>query len=145
MVYNIINKLNANKGPGPDEIPAKILKSTASIIAPHLSMIFNECLHQGTYPDIFKICKCNPIFKGGDLDPEEPVSYRPISILNAANKVFERILHDQLNKHLETNDILPSFQFGYRKGHNTSQAVLTFAKEIENALHKQTNKQTKYI
>ena len=138
MFYDTINKLNSKKGPGPDEIPAKILKSTANIIAPHdhLSIIFNECLRQGIYPDMFKICNCNPIFKGGDLDPEDPISYRPISILNAVNKVFERILHDQLIKHLEDNNILPNFQFGYRKKHNTSQAVLTFANEIENALDK---------
>ena len=134
IIYDIINKLNSNKGPGPDEISAKILKSTANIIAPHLSILFNECIRQGTYPDIFKISQCSPIYKGGDLAPDDPISYRPISILNAANKVFERVLHNQLMKHVEANNILPNYQFGYRKKHNTSQAVLTFANEIEKAL-----------
>ena len=133
-IYTTINKLNANKGPGPDEIPAKILKATDIIIAPHLSILFNECLKEGVYPCNFKVSLCSPIFKGGDLDPDDPISYRPISILNAVNKVFERILHDQLMCYIENNDILPNFQFGYRKKHNTSQAVLTFAKEVENAL-----------
>ena len=77
-----------------------------------------------------------PIFKGGELDPEDPISYRPISILNAINKVFERILHTQLMRYIEINNILPNFQFGYRKNHNTCQAVLTFAKEIEKTLDK---------
>ena len=36
--------------------------------------------------------------------------------------------------YVENNNILPDFQFGYRKNHNTSQAVLTFAEEIEKAL-----------
>ena len=138
-VYNVINKQNIKKGPGPDGIPVRILKVTANVIAPHLSIIFNECLNEGTYPNIFKISQCKPIFKGGDLDPEDPISYRPISILNAVNKIFERILHDQLMQYIERNEILPNFQFGYRKNHSTSQAVLTFAKEIENALD---NKQT---
>ena len=133
-IYTIINKLNVNKGPGPDEIPAKILKATDNIIAPHLSILFNECLKEGVYPCNFKVSLCSPIFKGGDLDPDDPISYRPISILNAVNKVFERILHDQLMCYIENNDILPNFQFGYRKKHNTSQAVLTFAKEVEKAL-----------
>ena len=134
IIYNTINILNSKKGPGPDDIHAKILKATDNIIAPHLSLIFNECLHQGTYPDVLKVCKCTPIFKGGELDPEDPISYRPISILNAINKVFERILHTQLIRHIEINNILPNFQFGYRKNHNTCQAVLTFAKEIERTL-----------
>ena len=64
----------------------------------------------------------------------DPISYRPISILNAVNKIFERIIHDQLSDHLDNNNILPPFQFGYRKKHNTSQAVLMFAKEVENIL-----------
>ena len=114
-IYDTINTLNTKKGPGLDDISAKILKTTAGIVAPHLSLIFNECLRQGTYPDIFKVALCRPIFKGGDLDPEDPLSYRPISLLNATNKVFEKILHDQLMLHLESNNILPTFQFGYRK------------------------------
>ena len=133
-IYNIINKLNAKKGPGPDGISAKILQATAKVIAPHLSILFNECLKQGKYPDMFKISQCSPIFKGGDMDPEDPISYRPISILNASNKIFERVLHDQLMNYVENNNILPKFQFGYRKRHNTSQAVLTFAKAVEDAL-----------
>ena len=134
IIYDTIRKLDCNKGPGPDEISAKLLKETALVIAPHLSLIFNECVNQGIYPNIFKISKCTPIFKGGDLDPMDPISYRPISILNAVNKIFERIIHDQLSDHLDNNNILPPFQFGYRKKHNTSQAVLMFAKEVENIL-----------
>ena len=83
---------------------------------------------------MFKISQCSPIFKGGDMDPEDPISYRPISILNASNKIFERVLHDQLMNYVENNNILPKFQFGYRKRHNTSQAVLTFSKAVEDAL-----------
>ena len=44
MVYNAINKQNVKKGPGPDEIPASILKATANIIAPHLSLILTICI-----------------------------------------------------------------------------------------------------
>ena len=46
-IYDTINKLDSKKGPGSDEIPAKILKTTAKIVAPHLCLIFNECLRQG--------------------------------------------------------------------------------------------------
>ena len=36
--------------------------------------------------------------------------------------------------YVESNNMLPGFQFGYRKKHNTGQAVLSFANEIENIL-----------
>ena len=57
-----------------------------------------------------------------------------ISILNSLNKDFERLLHKQLHDYLETNDLLPLFQYGYRKRHSTCHATLHFAKEIETVL-----------
>ena len=58
------------------------------------------------YPKIFKTAKCVPIYKGCDLDPIEPESYRPISIINALNKVYEKIIHDQIYKNLETEPLI---------------------------------------
>ena len=77
-----------------------------------------------------------PIFKGGALSPNDPVNYRPISILNSLNKVFERLLHKQLYDYLESNELLPTFQYGYRKQHSTCHATLDFTKEIETVLDK---------
>ena len=74
-----------------------------------------------------KIAKCIPIYKGTPLDPYDPVNYRPISILTALNKIFERILHSQLSKYIEDNELLPKFQYGYRKQHNTSQTILDYS------------------
>ena len=139
-IYETIIKLDINKGPGIDDLNVKCIKYIADIISPHLNILFNSSLEQNLYPDLFKTAKCVPIFKGADLDPQLPVSYRPISILNSLNKVFERILHDQIYKHLEIHKLLPSFQYGYRKGHNTSQAILDFTRCIEDNLkHKQTS------
>ena len=86
----------------------KVLKFVADIIAPHLSNIFNGCINEGLYPDGFKKAKCVAVFKGNGADPEDPVSYRPISILNSLNKVFERLLHNQLYNYLEKNNLLPT-------------------------------------
>ena len=50
--------------------------------------------------------------------------------MNTLNKVFERLLHNQLYKYVEDNNILPNFQYGYRKNYSTCHAVLDFANEI---------------
>ena len=123
--------LDSSKGPGPDDIHVKVLKCVNDIIAPHLTNIFNSFIYEGTYPDSFKAATCVAVYKGNNSDPEEPVSYRPISILNTLNKVFERLIHDQLYHFLEHNEILPNFQYGYRKNHSTCHAVLDFTNEIE--------------
>ena len=133
-IYEGILKLDSNKGPGTDELDVKSLKQISSIIAPHLNYLFNRSIKEGIYPNILKVAKCVPIFKGAPLDPSLPVNYRPISILTGINKVFERLLHDQMSQYLESHDLLPNFQYGYRKGHNTSQAILDFTNSVTKAL-----------
>ena len=133
-IYTGILKLDSNKGPGTDELDVKSLKMIANTIAPHLQKLFNRSLEEGTYPNIFKVAKCVPIYKGAPLDPSLPVNYRPISILNGINKVFERLLHDQISQYIESSDLLPNFQYGYRKGHNTSQAILDFNDAVTKAI-----------
>ena len=133
-VYEMILKLNNSKGPGPDDFNVKVLKYVSDIIAPHITNLFNCCIKEGTYIDSFKIAKCVAVYKGNKADVYDPVSYRPISILNSLNKVFEKLLHNQLYCYLEHNKLLPQFQYGYRKGHSPCHAVLDFTKEIENTL-----------
>ena len=136
-VYELILKLDKNKGPGIDHIDVKSLKSIAHIISNHLSILFNECISNGVYPQCLKIAKCIPIYKGSPSDPLLPSNYRPISILTAINKIFERILHNQLSRYLEENNLLPNFQYGYRKQHNTSQAILDLTSFISQQCTKQ--------
>ena len=134
-VYENIIKLDVNKGPGIDELDVKSTKMIADILSPHLTILFNHSIHMGIYPDIFKTARCVPIFKGIPLDPEEPINYRPISVLNTINKVFERLIHEQLVKYLERNNLLPGFQYGYRKRHSTSQAILDYTDHIIRTLN----------
>ena len=126
-IYELILQLGCSKGPGTDEIDIKSLRSVANIIAPHLALLFNQSILEGIYPQCFKTARCVPIFKGFLLDPSLPVNYRPISILTAINKVFERILHRQLVNYLEQNRLLPCFQYGYRKNHNNFNNYLSKA------------------
>ena len=126
--------MDSKKGPGPDELHPKVIKEVAAPISSHLSNIFNKCIEDGVYPTDLKFSTCSAIFKGGLLNPNDPVNYRPISILNSLNKVFERLLHTQLYKYLEINELLPHFQYGYRKNNNTCHAILDFTKEIETVL-----------
>jgi hypothetical protein len=45
--------------------------------------------------------------------------YRPISFLNIAGKIFEKILSNRLKNFLETNNLLPLEQFGFRSERST--------------------------
>ena len=49
-----------------DNIPAKVLKIRANIIAPSLTDIFNVSLESGIYVDAWKLAKIIPIYKSED-------------------------------------------------------------------------------
>lgn len=133
-VYECLLKLDINKGAGVDNLDTKSIKYIADIISPCLKTLFNLSIKHSVYPSTFKIAKCVPIYKGNDLDPLLPVNYRPIAILNSTNKVFERLLHDQIYSYLETNKLLPYFQYGYRKKHSTSHAILDYINTLKSNL-----------
>ena len=51
-------------------------------------------------------------------------NYRPISILPVISKIFENILYEQLYEYFTTTNLLSEQQFGFRRFHSTSTALL---------------------
>ena len=112
-IIDEIKNLKINKSPGQDEFTAKFIKLREIKIAPVLCEIFNLSIKTGEYPDPLKIAKVIPIFKKGDKT--KCPNYRPISLLSNVSKIFERIMYNQLEMHLNSNSILYKHQYGFRK------------------------------
>ena len=64
-VQAALEALEVGKATGPDEIPAKLLKETASVIAPSLCKIFNKSLQLGSLPSVWKLANVVPVHKKG--------------------------------------------------------------------------------
>ena len=73
-----------------------------------------------------------PLFKSGARDTF--TNWRPISILSAAAKLFEKCVCNQLCAHFERNNIFFKHQYGFRAGHSTIHAILTFCDVVQTAL-----------
>ena len=131
-VTNIINKLKNSKSPGYDTFNVKFLKLCAPIISPILCNIFNNMVKLGVYPDDLKIAKVVPIFKSGDTN--KSTNYRPISILSLINNIFEKILFKSIYDYVEKFNILYQYQYGFRKGHSTTHALVDLVDKIKNSI-----------
>ena len=53
--HNVIINLAKSKATGPDMIHNKVLIATADIITEPLTIIFNRCLNDGIFPNIWNI------------------------------------------------------------------------------------------
>ena len=62
--------------------------------------------------------------------------YRPIAILPALSKVYERLVLNQLLRYIEQCRVLKSNITGYRKGHSTTTVLLRIRDDIINAIKK---------
>lgn len=99
-----LKKLKCNKSSGLDNIPPRLLKDSATIIAKPLTKIINASLMTEVVPDVWKRAKVTPVFKKGKRS--EMDNYRPISVLPVASKILERAVHRQLYQFLTENKIL---------------------------------------
>ena len=62
----LLSSVDASKANGPDEISAKMLKCTASCVAPSITQLFNLSLTTGKIPSEWKRSLVVPIPKSDD-------------------------------------------------------------------------------
>ena len=73
-----LKSMRAGSAPGPDAVPAVLLKECASVLAPTFYKLFKWSLTSGIVPDSFKVAKITPIFKGGSK--QAPKNFRPVAL-----------------------------------------------------------------
>ena len=111
-VYQVLSKLNARKGPGPDNIHSIVFKKCAGSLAYPLSLLFEQAYSGGGLPAIWKTANVVPVHKSGDK--RDVRNYRPISLTCIASKVYERIVTSRLLDHCY--DMIDSRQHGFLPG-----------------------------
>ena len=119
---NAITSLKNKKG-HINEIAVSLIKENKEILAKPLTMLFNQSINTGIFPDRFKLGKLIPIYKTGNKT--DLSNYRPITILPIFSKVFEALMKKHLLIFLNKMKILNNKQFGFRPGLSTFDALLT--------------------
>ena len=134
--YEIIDIITGNinnKASGPNSIPNNILLLVRDYIADPLADIFNLSVSTGIYIDKLKMSKIIPIFKEKG-DKCFTKNYRPISLLSNINKIFEKIMHKRVYEFLEEQGSIYENQFGFRKLHSTTHALIDLTEDIRQAI-----------
>jgi uncharacterized protein YggL (DUF469 family) len=137
QVRKAIDGLKNKRASGWDEIPVSLIKYCKDYISHPLVKIINQSFRTGRFPDKLKYSIIKPIFKKGNR--AQLSNYRPIALLPAFSKVFEKIVNDQLSDYLVKNGILSNTQHGFRTHFSTTSALSKVANEIHKAVDKKEN------
>jgi hypothetical protein len=120
-IEEIIRNLKVKNSYGYDEISTKIIKASAPYIRSPLSHIVNRILSTGIFPHRLKFSEIKPVYKKGDRT--NFANYKPISLLPSFSKIFEKLTHKRLDKHIRNNNILAKEQYGFVVNSSTEIAT----------------------
>jgi len=132
-VQKIIRNLKDNKAPGHDLITGKVLKELPQKVVRLITIIYNALIRLNYFPALWKVAQIILIPKPGKK-PEEPASYRPLSLLPVLSKVFEKLILIRIKPVLVKTKIIPEHQFGFREQHATTEQIHRVVRKINNAL-----------
>ena len=121
-VVSAIKELAPKKSCGEDGIPAFIVKGCSDILAPVLHHIFSMSLITSTFPSAWKTALVVPVHKSGSSTCID--NYRPIALLSAFSKVFEKVIFKRVSFHFKQT--LSPNQHGFCRGRSVETNLLTF-------------------
>ena len=125
-----IERLSPTKATTFRNIPAKLLKSSSSICARPMQFILNNCIANGLFPDLLKLADVTSLHKGDERTSKK--NYRPVSVLPAVSKVFERLLNKQITNYIEP--CLSSILCSFHKGYNAQHALVRVLEKWKSSL-----------
>ena len=88
-VLKEISLLRWDCSSGVDQIPVKYVKQVGDFLTGPFAHIINVCISNSQFPRIWKTARISSVRKVDN--PKQNADYRPVSILPALSKVFERL------------------------------------------------------
>jgi hypothetical protein len=139
----IINSLNTKNSSGHDGISVRVLKRLSPALIKPLTLIINQSFLTGNFPDKLKIARVVPLFKKGD--DTDVNNYRPISLLTAISKIFEKAGFLQIYNYFHSNKLFHKGQYGFLPQRSTELAALEFIDRISLEFEKKLNPFTLFM
>ena len=106
-----IKSLNPKKATVENDIPTKMLITTNEITSGFTTKIYNDSKDDQIFPDSLKNGDVIPIHKKEEKTNKE--NYRPVSLLHAISKLFERDMYNQILSYIDMH--LSPYLFGQKR------------------------------
>ena len=131
-ILKIIRSIKLGTSVGVDNIPPKLVATSAEVIAEPLTDPINSImLDHFTFPSVEKEASVTPAFKKEDRQIK--TNYRPVSVLNVFSKIFERFLLNQTLPFID--NLMSSFLSAYRSRYSTQHVLLRLIEQRRACLY----------
>ena len=135
-----IDNLENKSSTGCDGISNKLLKFIKDVVTKPLTLIINQMIVTGIYPKAFKTSKVSPLFKKVIIN--YLVIIDPFRCCPQSQKIFERIIYNQLSNYFNDSNLLAEQQYRFRPRHSTELAAVKLVDFISHEMesgHTPTN------
>ena len=116
-VLKLIKLLKKGKARGIDGIPNECLRHLPRRPLVHSTHLFNHCIWLNYFPEPWKVAKIITLPKPGK-DTKFPQNLRPISLLSTMGELFQKVIYNIIQKHIDDRNLLNASQFGFRACHS---------------------------
>ena len=130
-VLKVMNSMSSSTAASHDKIDSKSVKMAAGGIYKQITRLVNMSIRSKKFPNKWKIGKVLPLLKSKEMDPKDPKSYRPITLLATVSKITEKIVQTQIQKHMEKSKMFNTNNHAYRALHSTTTAMMELADMIQ--------------
>ena len=128
LIIKAISEIKLDSAPGPDGIPAILLKRCASSMSVPIHLLWSESMSTGIVPGFYKTGYVSPLFKKGSRC--NAANYRPVTLTSHVVKVYERVVRKHMVRYLETNNLLSDKQHGFRSNRSCLTQMLDHFDDI---------------
>ena len=125
-----LQNLDPKKASPQESIPSKISKTNADLFCFPLTEFFNKLIEEGSFPNDLKNADVSSLFKKDDNMCKK--NYRPISLLPAISKLFERLVYNQLYDYIK--QFFSPLLGGFRQAYSTQHVLLNFLQCCKNSI-----------
>lgn len=115
--------LQRGKACGIDGIPNEALRWIVEAIGDRIGSVVEGCVQMGYFPEAWKTAKVIWL-------PKSNGEMRPISVLPAMGRLFDKAISIWMQSWLEENNVLSETQYGFRRNRSTIMALKKLTERI---------------
>lgn len=94
-----------------------------------LTSLYDKIWNSGNVPDSWGNILLRMLYKKGDV--KDPSNYRPVALVKTVTKGFTQALTERLSKWVESNNLLPEHQAGFRRKRSCADHIFTLNSVIQ--------------